>query len=248
MKTMIACLGICLALGAAERAHAVLIGLLASDNAQVQPGGPRSGINGKAFFNIEGSSNGNFSSFGVADFQLMPFPPIYAPLLGVSLRMTQSNAGFSNSGPLSIYLTSQTGVDIQSTNTNLNYVSGMNGLASVDSDLAPLTLIGSGSYVETANGTAETFPLNFPGGLPALQTAINNGAMLRIVVTPDAADTAATYAGTTNTTYLGPSLVFEAAPEPGGALLACWGAALALRMFTRSRTTGGQGCAEVAAT
>ena len=41
----------------------------ASNNATIQPGGPRAGTNGKIFFNMEGSSNGSFSDFGVVDFQ-----------------------------------------------------------------------------------------------------------------------------------------------------------------------------------
>src|SRR5712672_3227163 len=79
-------------------ARAVTISLEASDNATVQPAGPRTGANGKAFFNMEGSTAGgaSFSSFGVADFT---FPAqAVTGITSISLQMAQSNAAFSAMG------------------------------------------------------------------------------------------------------------------------------------------------------
>jgi hypothetical protein len=209
---------LCLVAFGATSARAVPISLEAADNATVQLAGPRAGANGKAFFNLEGSSYGNFVSFGVADFNLGAITPLPGPLLSVSLQMTQSNAGFSTTGPLSVYLTEQTSVDIQPANTSLNYVAGSDGSASVDADLAPLSLLGSGLYTVVSTGTVDTISLSFTGGaLTALQSALAGGTTLRLVITPDAATTAATYAGFSNSTLAGPTLVFEALPEPGTA-------------------------------
>src|SRR6516165_2080419 len=65
-----------------------------SNNATIQPGGPRGGTNGKLFFNIEGSSNGSFSDFGVVDFQT-PSGATFGPGQELSLALTQDNAAFT---------------------------------------------------------------------------------------------------------------------------------------------------------
>jgi len=131
---------------------------------------------------------------------------------------------------LSIYLTDQTGVDIQPGATpEVMYQSPNNGAASVDPDLSPLTLVGSGTYNVVANGTVDSYALTFSGaGLTSLLNALNNDTTLRLVVTPDAATTAATYAGFTNNTFAGPTLVIDAAviPEPASVFLVGLGAIL----------------------
>jgi hypothetical protein len=70
---------------------------LASNNATVQPGGPRSGPNGKDFFNIEGSSNDPFDSFGVVDFQF-PAGSTFNDGDLLSLTLAQANASFTTAG------------------------------------------------------------------------------------------------------------------------------------------------------
>ena len=220
-------------------AHATLVPVvqLASDNATVQNGGPRTGVNGKSFFNLEGSTAGgaSFSSFGVADFSFagVSLGGTATNVTGASLQLTQSNAGFSATGPVSVYLSTQTGVSIQPTNLSLNYVTGNNGLASVDTDLAPLTLLGTGIYTASVpatagSGTQDFYALTFTDGpLTTLLNAINSGGTLRLVITPDSATTAATYAGFSNATLAGPTLAFFAVvPEPGSVALFGVGAVL----------------------
>ena len=146
----------------AAPAMAVFISQEASNNATVQPSptGPRPGGNGKAFFNMEGSANGSFASFGVADFAFTPLPPLGFPVTHVSdatLKMTQSNAGFTTDGPISIYYTANTSQSIEP--GEMIFYQGSDGAASVDPVFSPLTLLGSGNFVEVATGTEDSYSL-----------------------------------------------------------------------------------------
>jgi len=222
---------ICLEMVGTARAVLVPVINLASNNATVQPAGPRAGAAGKDFFNIEGSSNGAFSSFGVADFTL---PPVAVPVgfhvtgaVGVTLQLTQVNAAFSAPGPISVYLSTQNGVSIESTNTSLNYVSPNNGAASVDSDLGALTLLGTGAYTGSAatpNGTQDFFALTLsPAASSTFVNALRVGGTVRLAVTPDTAGVAGTYAGFSNLQQAGPTLAMFAVvnpiPEPASIIM-----------------------------
>ncbi len=190
----------------------------ASDNATVQPGGPRSGSSGKAFFNLEGDNNATFASFGVADFTF-PGGDSTSVVDSATLKLTQSNAGFSTTGPISIYYTTNTSEDIQP-GASIAYQSGNNGAASIDSAFSPLTLLGSGTYTVGTSGDVDSFPLTFTGGaLTDLLSAINSGGTVRLIVTPDDGSTAATYAGYTNSSFAGPTLCINV-PEPATLALA----------------------------
>src|SRR5262249_11760426 len=103
------CLVALVACGGAARADVIVS---ASDNATVQPGGPRAGSNGKAFFNIEGPANGTFASFGVVDFQLTADSTVTS-ISGLTLSLTQANAAFTHAGSLQFFLTEDTTTDIQ---------------------------------------------------------------------------------------------------------------------------------------
>lgn len=210
-------------------AQAATISLLASDNATVQGGGPRSGASGKAFFNMEGSNNGTFASFGVADFNFssVSLGGTATAVSGAMLQLTQSNAAFSTTGPVSVYLTSNTAADIQPGTSTLKDQSTvaipLDGAASVDPSLSPLTLLGSGTFVNAgaANHPTDSYALTFSGaGLTTLLSAINGHSTVRLIVTADAGTVAATYAGATNTSFPGPTLVLNAAvPEPASLTL-----------------------------
>jgi len=209
-------------------AHAaVLEDQLASNNATVQPAGPRSGGSGKNFFNIEGSSNGTFASYGVMDFTLtgVVLGPneVIASVNSITLTLTQDNSGFSESGPLSFYLTENTSVDIEPGTSPL-FFTGSDGAASFGSQLDPNYFLGSGNYVETSDGTQEVFVLNIP--LAANSYAVDllaNGGTLRLIATPDSATTAATYTGFSNSTYAGPTVDIDytvaTIPEPAALTL-----------------------------
>ncbi|MGE3242497.1 MAG: hypothetical protein AB7G28_12565 [Pirellulales bacterium] len=205
--------------------RAAFVSVEATDNATVQPGGPRSGTSGKNFYNLEGSNNTTFASFGVADF-VFPAPSgTVTGVSGVTLKLTQSNAGFSMPGPVSFYLTDNTGVSIQpGTPPAVAYQGSNDGAAAVDPVLSPLSLVGNGAYAVVANGAVDSYSLSFSGGaLTSLLGAINSGTPLRLVMTADTASTAATWAGFGNSTYAGPTLELTTVPEPSAALLGCIG-------------------------
>lgn len=222
--------------------HAATFSLEASDNATVRPDGPRSGGSGKAFFNVEGDDNGAFASYGVADFDFSVLGPQASAtaISSVTLQLTQDNAGFSLTGPISIYSTTNTDPNIiQPDDANeVVYVSGNNGAASVDADLSPLTLLASSTYTPTATGDVDSIALTFSGpDLAALLSSLTSGSgVLRLVVTPDAADTAATYSGFDNSSREGPTLVIDAVvPEPASVVLAVCGVAVVAGVCRRRR-------------
>ena len=93
----------------------------AVNNATVQPGGPRPGINGKQFFNMEGSGNGTFASFGVVDFQSNP---MNAQVTSLTLVLTQANAAFTHDGGLIFFLSTDTATNIEPVTSPLIYSAG----------------------------------------------------------------------------------------------------------------------------
>jgi hypothetical protein len=226
--------------GFCASAEASLITRLASDNATIQNAGPRTGANGKAGYNMEGSNNGSFSSFGVADFNFssLHFTGPVTSVTAAVLKLTQFNAAFSATTGVSVYLASDTTDSIQPTfspfvDQNAFAPPPVDGLASVDPGLFnfafdPSYLLGSGTYVKLANGAADNYTLTFTGAaLTNILNALNTGGTLRLVTTADAATGAATYAGYTNSNPLlpGPTLSFVTdatvipVPEPASAVL-----------------------------
>jgi hypothetical protein len=192
----------------------------AVDNSTVQPGGPRSGINGQRFFNLEGSSNGTFSSFGVADF----IAPVGAtigpgPLL-VSLILSQSDAAFSANGALQFYLTADTATNIDAGTSPLFFDNtGLPG--GIGSQLTTKYLLGTGNFTVTSTGMQDTFRF-FPSGpaLTYLTGQITSNGRIRLIIAPNDASVAATYAGFASTSPLGPQLDILFVPEPSTLLLA----------------------------
>jgi len=188
----------------------------ASNNATVQPGGPRTGTNGKRFLNIEGSSNNSFASFGIADFRI-PTGVTFNSGGALSLTLTQANASFTNNGSLAFYLTTDTTDSIDPGSSPFRYQSSATPTG-LGSQLATTYLLGTGNFTQVADGTADLFSFTPSGAaLSYLTTQVNTAGLVRLILVPNDAAVAATYAGFSNTTSPGPLLSFTAAtavPEP----------------------------------
>ena len=193
---------------------AAVISNTAADNATVKPTtGPRSGTSGKAFFNVEGDSNSANASYGVVDFAGTGYQ-VGGTATGVNtltLTFTESNAGFTHSGSVTVYLASDSSATIQpgtqGTNYTVpNYTSGLTpeGIGSTTA-FGTLTSLGSITLPNTgATPTGGTDSLTLSSLSSAvsnfLAQQINNGSTIRFVVTPDDGTTAGTFAGSTNNT------------------------------------------------
>ena len=196
--TTLAALALAVALPTAARADIVTAAL---DNATVQPAGPRSGANGKQFFNIEGSSNGTFASYGVIDFQFgaVASQPAFT---GLTLALTQANAAFTSNGGLNFYLDTNNSANIQPGASPLLFSGTGEGTASniTGGQLALLSL-GSGSFTQVSNGAENDYSFALTAGLASiLQADVQSNAAIRIVVTPADPTVAATWAGATSVT------------------------------------------------
>ncbi len=188
----------------------------AVNNATVQPGGPRTGTNGKRFLNVEGSANNSFASFGIADFRI-PTGVTFTSGGALSLTLTQANASFTNNGSLAFYLTTDTTDSIDPGSSPLRYQSSA-APSGLGAQLATTYLLGTGNFTEVADGAADLFSFTPSGAaLSYLTTQVNTAGLVRLILAPNDPTVAATYAGFSNTTIPGPLLSFTAAtpvPEP----------------------------------
>ncbi|MBX3114182.1 MAG: PEP-CTERM sorting domain-containing protein [Fimbriimonadaceae bacterium] len=197
----------------------------ATDNATIQPGGPRTGSSGKAFFNVESIPNGNFASYGVLDFDgsALTLDPAAGDIFRVIVTLTESNAGFTTPGSVNFWLTEDTTADIQPGTSSLIFdpTQTPNGVAA--GDLTPLHFLGAGDFLgddSSTNGRATAYSFDVNSTVTGL---LNNavgagGGPIRIVVTPGDDVVAATWAGATNSNEeWRPTIQVEAAeavPEP----------------------------------
>jgi len=178
-------------------AQTVTVGANAVNNATVQPGGPRGGLFGKVFFNIEGNQFGSFASFGVVDFSAADFglSAAVADVQGITLKLYDAPASFSANGTVRVWLSEATAVDIEPTTSPLRW----NASAlpdGVGNQLQPLHLLGSGTYTKTTLDTEFVYTLTVPASARQyLVERLNSRGRIRLVVTPAEDGVAATYAG-----------------------------------------------------
>ena len=192
----------------------------ATDNATVQVAGPRTGANGKNFFNIEGSANGAFASYGVADFSfgILPYPVI--AINSMQLQLTQSNAAFSATGPVVISLDQSSPLANIQPGTSPLANDGVDPGTATDVTQGDLSLLalGGGPFVYTpiANGSVDsyTFTLDAPS-TTELINRLNSGATIRLAIGSGASSLAATWAGFSNATYSGPMLNLDVVYNTG---------------------------------
>lgn len=180
----------------------------ASNNATVEPNGPRSGSNGKRFFNVQGGDNGNFAEYGVVDFNFGSLPATVTTIDVIAIELTQDNAGFSNSGTLNFYLdTTEPAVGIEPGSSPLAFDGTDEGITQdvTDGDLTLLS-IGSGTHTITSTGDTDSFSLTLDSTSEAfIIDALNNSDTFRIVITGNGG-VAGTFAGYTNPDREGPTL------------------------------------------
>ena len=134
-----------------QGAHASIV-LPDVNNGTIQPAGPRPGLNGKQFFNMEGSSNGSFSSFGVVDFQTSA---ANVPITGLTINLTQANAAFTSNGTLLFYLSTDTTTSIDPGTSPLIYNTA-DIPTGLDNQLNQLTLLSAGVFTQVSNGAPWT--------------------------------------------------------------------------------------------
>jgi len=189
----------------------------------VRPDGPRQfdGALSQRFFNAQGSSGGEFASFGalrfdgasiVSDLDSQFGAGLWA-ITDVSLSLFQSNAFFTSNGSVDFIWVSDDSVDIETpAGATFPYVSGQFGTESA---------LGTYNFVEVANGFEDV--VDFSGaGLTDLVNDILSGGIVSVLALPGTADVAATWAGNDdNSAGPGPILTVNAVkiPAPGAAAL-----------------------------
>ena len=105
LKPLTAIASCCVFVGSVLPANALTLNEEAFDNATVRATGPITPLEGGlAFFNIDGSGNPPFSSYGVADFNFGVLGSAIASVNAISLNLTQANAPFSVDGDLEFFL------------------------------------------------------------------------------------------------------------------------------------------------
>jgi len=198
-----------------SRARAEQISVLAFDNATVQPAGPRPGDNGKRFFNMEGNQNGNFASFGVADFT---FPhrgedgdeSEIESIRNLTVTLVQANAAFTADGALHFWLTTDTTTDIQPSDEPAVSFIRADDPDGLDQQLVPRFFLGSGMFVQVDDGQVDTYSFRLSrGARQYLRRQIGRCGTVRIVISPADGTVAATYAGFSNMEFTGPVLTIS---------------------------------------
>lgn len=212
---------------------------VASSNATIQAGGPT----GSPWFH-NAQIPGSFASYAISSFLFTAAEfglPEVTGIQVVEISYTQSNAGFTTSGPLEFYVSFDAfvGDGDYSGLTNTNSGTGINDSQFTDS---PSTqFIGSGTFTQVSSGTVDTYTLSFGGSLAtSLVNAINQGDRFSILLTaPEGPSnsTAATYAGIQNNTYPNSiNLSITAVPEPQYYAALAGILAIGLALYRRRRS------------
>lgn len=212
----------------------------ATGAATVRPAGPRTGVSGTNFFNVEGSSNNANASFGVLDFT----PTANANATGISnLRLTldESDAAFTAPGTFNIFLVTNTARSLTDTTLTFDAANTPGGFGS---QLGTSYLLGTGTFTSpsTTTGTNNTGQIDiYDLTLPNTQATslflndVKNGSTIRLALAATTATTAATFFGSTasaaTTPGNAPVLSFNAtssSPVPEASTTASFGLLLAL--------------------
>ena len=196
-----------------------------TNTAEVQSTGPSASqtyldILGSNFNAGSGTTN---ESFGVLDFNVPGQGNTYNVASGATIASIESaslgtiNAAFSASttGPLDVYLVSNTTEDISSANTNLTFNTSANAIEGLGSQLGTTYLLGTYNYNASQAGPSGGFTYttlsNFNTTTAAMIASdLSNGLQFRIAITPETGSVGATYYGST---AFGTVNGVQAAPE-----------------------------------
>jgi hypothetical protein len=208
----------------------------AFEDSIIQPGGPRTTNHGATlvdyFFNMEGSSNGPFSSFAVADFSGLHLGlTSLSQLSQLQLQLTEDNAGFTTPGTIGVYLSTDTTTNIGLGSPLVFQSSALpEGLGTQLNDAISNGPLGTFFFPTTGSvNSGQVDTINLLDGVSslgssarlALLNALDNGGTIRLVVAPQDANVVATYAGIDNFTFPNgaPTLLASAVPEPSSFVL-----------------------------
>jgi hypothetical protein len=199
----------------------------AINNATVQPAGPRSGTNGKAFFNVEGRNVPNSAvnaSYGVLEFDAtdLGFTTNVSKVASVILRMTQTMAGFTSRGRMQFFVTTDNTTSIEPDAVNPECIFDFADVHGLNGQFATIYDLGEKEFLPVRSGTLDNFAFQIPPGAMELylRGQINSGGIIRFIVAPEESVqddelVAGTYAGYTNTgTNYAPRLTVRARLAP----------------------------------
>ena len=171
------------------------------------------------YVNAQGSGNGNFTSYGVLQFDTTSLAGT-SSIASVALSLSQSNAFFTNDGSLNFYITNDTSTDITPGVSELRATDTSVPTGIATGDLETLTLLGTGNFVETATGDVDTYTFDVDASVESyMLSQIAAAGPLRFVMTAGDADTSATYRGVETSAETSAPQLLVIVPEPGSAAM-----------------------------
>ncbi|MEM0966138.1 MAG: hypothetical protein AAGJ81_08335 [Verrucomicrobiota bacterium] len=167
---------------------------VATSNESIESGGP----SGTPWFH-NAQTLGTFQEYGISSFAFVPTDFGFPTVTGISaikISYLKNGASFTKDGPVEFFITFDTKI------ASGNF-SGLthNGLAAgiedtQFSDTPTLQTVGTGSFVESAGGLVDTYPLTLSPELEtSLVSAINGGEPFAVILGAPSGNTSATYAG-----------------------------------------------------
>ncbi|MCC5806120.1 MAG: PEP-CTERM sorting domain-containing protein [Opitutales bacterium] len=206
----------------------------ASSNGTIRTGGPTTN---PWFHTAQGP--GDFASYAISSFSFSAGDFGFGTVTGISaasISYTQSNAAFTNDGPISFHVSFDTTI-AGGNYAGLAHTGAGAGVNDGEFSDSPTTqVIGTGTFTEVSSGTVDAYTLDFTGTLESLLVdAINSGSSFSIILATSDPGAAVTYAGIENNTYPDQiDLSITAIPEPSTyAMLA--GLAVAAVLLVRRR-------------
>lgn len=173
-------------------------GVVASKSLTIQAAGPRQGVAGGRYFNVQGKNQEKYAGFGVLVFPV-PKAEATAEIKGLTITLVQSVPSFSSDGKIQFFLAQPADADPGSLE-KLKYDPAATRGVTRDA-FKLLSPLGSGVFKKVETGKIDTFALTADQSVRnQLRDLIKSGGPLYIVVAPDDDDVAATYFGAGNET------------------------------------------------